>query len=75
MDIHPMYEDRGGTLAERLRRYQRAVEPELTPPRTGKAFRFSERQVYGSEMFIQHFKQNHRFTVLRDHTGRPKNGT
>lgn len=53
-------------------RYLRAIEEELIAIKEGRGARFSEKQVYGSDAFVEKLKNVHGCKFLRTKIGRPR---
>lgn len=67
-----LYEERERDLVGWRNRYLRAIEEEIATIKEGRAIRFSEQQVYGSDAFVERLKSVHGCTFLRANVGRPR---
>lgn len=72
LDVYPFYEELGSRSDLRQRLYANYIEEELPKIQDRSTIRFSQKQIYGSDSFIEKMKNEFSFRLLQQRVGRPK---
>jgi putative transposase len=75
VDKHSLYLGLGKGLASARAKYINFVESQIGNSKEGKAVRFSDGQLYGSDSFIDQMRKRFKIPIIRPYAGRPKNQT